>query len=113
MTTQSQMMAPNQCRLEHGPLLNSCGLALSQGTEPSLHILVGKHSEMSSECVLEEVTNVPLPHIVRVEDDFPLLQHSSQCIPLADMDTFAFSCSSFPCSVLHWDGLLRLLQGVV
>lgn len=76
-------MAPNQCRLEHGPLLNSCGLALSQGTEPSLHILVGKHSEMSSECVLEEVTDISLLHIVKVEDDF-LLQNSSQCMPVSD-----------------------------
>lgn len=95
-------MAPNQCRLEHGPLLNSCGLALSQGTEPSSRILVGKHSEMSYECVLEEVTNISLLHIEKIEDDFLLLQNSSQCIPVADMDTFAFSCSSFTCSVLHW-----------
>lgn len=42
MTTRSWMMAPNRCRLEHGPLLNSCGLALSQGTEAHFHILVKK-----------------------------------------------------------------------
>lgn len=81
MTTQSQMMAPNQCRLEHGPLLNSCGLALSQGTEPSLHILVGKHNEMSSD--------VSLLHIVKVEDGFLPLQNSCHA-SLFQMDTFAF-----------------------
>ena len=35
-------MVPNQCRQEHGPLLNSCGLALSQGTEAYLDISVEK-----------------------------------------------------------------------
>lgn len=84
MTTQSRMMVPNPCRLEHGPLLNSCGLALSQGTEPDFHILVGKHSEMSSECVLEEVTDVSLLHKVKAEDDFFLRQTSSQRIPVSD-----------------------------
>lgn len=84
MTTLSQMMAPNQCRLEHGPLLNSCGLALSQGTEPSLHGWGEKHTEKPSECALEQVTDISLLHIVKVEDDFLLLQKSSQHIPVSD-----------------------------
>lgn len=72
MTTQSWMMVPNQCRLEHGPSLNSCGLAVSQGTEAYLHISVKKIEKCCQLCVLGEVTNISPFQKIKIEDDFLL-----------------------------------------
>lgn len=70
MITQSWMMVPNRCRLEHGPLLNSCGLALSQGTEAYSHISVKKMEKCCWLSVLEEATDISLFQKMKLNDDF-------------------------------------------